>query len=138
LEDGIELHFMHYASEAEAREKWLRRRDRMSWDPDRMFVKFDDGDIGSGLEVQGLLRDFDALPYSRKVCFLAQRRPEIRCSVWIEELKNSSHVMDGNRLYKVCQKYFNVTDWLNGGDGRISRWQGLWNYIWKYKVKALR
>ena len=36
----IELFFLHYHSEQEAREKWQRRIKRINWD--RMLVKFND------------------------------------------------------------------------------------------------
>ena len=42
LLDDIEIHFLHYQSESEAREKWQRRLARIHWD--NLYFKFNDND----------------------------------------------------------------------------------------------
>ena len=68
---------MHYASEQEAREKWLRRCARIEWD--NLLVKFCDQNGATPEQ----LRAFDALPYPNKVCFTARPYPQIRCAVFL-------------------------------------------------------
>lgn len=42
LLDDIELHFLHYADEEEATQKWNRRLERIHWD--NLYFKFNDND----------------------------------------------------------------------------------------------
>ena len=71
----VEIFFMHYSSEQEAREKWTRRAARINWD--NLLVKF--CDQNGATEAQ--LRAFDALPYAHKVCFTARAYPGLACGV---------------------------------------------------------
>ncbi|MCM1066207.1 MAG: DUF1919 domain-containing protein [Muribaculaceae bacterium] len=63
LDGKVELHFLHYASEEEARSKWLRRAARVDFD--KVVV--------AGLQIYGVsdadYRDFETIPYSRKYFF---------------------------------------------------------------------
>ncbi|UBF27339.1 DUF1919 domain-containing protein [Kovacikia minuta CCNUW1] len=116
LGDAIEIHFMHYASETEAREKWIRRSQRINWNnQDRIFFKFCDRELCTNQ----LLIEFDQLKYAHKVCFTSQPHPTLRSAVWIEECKQDESVVDGGELYRIGKKYFDVIDWLNGGSGQI-------------------
>jgi hypothetical protein len=38
-------------------------------------------------------------------------------------------VVDGGSLYRVGRNYFDVIDWLNGGDGSVSTMQKLLNTL---------
>jgi len=40
LKDDVEVHFVHYANEQEAREKWNRRLQRTLWDQGQLLIKF--------------------------------------------------------------------------------------------------
>jgi uncharacterized protein (DUF1919 family) len=62
LGDGVEVHFLHYATWEEALDKWVRRTARIRWD--RLFVKFGDQNESTA----DLVRRFLALPFERKVC----------------------------------------------------------------------
>lgn len=75
--DDVEVYFMHYASEQEAREKWQRRCARIEWD--NLLVKFCDQNGATPDQ----LRAFDALPYPNKVCFTARPYPQVRCAVFL-------------------------------------------------------
>lgn len=72
--DDIELHFLHYASEAEAARKWRRRLGRL--DPENLIVKFCDRDRCT----PELIARFDRLPYRQKVCFTARPYPGLASS----------------------------------------------------------
>jgi len=125
LDDEIEIHFMHYFSKSEAREKWFRRLERIDWKPENIFLKFCD----RGLCTEQLIAEFDRLDYSHKVCFTSKNYLELKSTVWIEECKNDPYVVDGKVLYNVCKKYFDVSDWLNRGSGRVKIQQKILNTV---------
>ena len=61
--DDIEIFFLHYSSEAEAKEKWERRCKRINWD--RMIVKFNDQNLCS----ENNLKEFLNLEFKNKLFF---------------------------------------------------------------------
>lgn len=67
--EPIEIFFLHYHSEQEAKDKWERRIGRINWD--RLLVKFNDQ---NGCTEEHI-RAFDALPYKNKVCFTVRDYP---------------------------------------------------------------
>lgn len=125
LDDEIEIHFMHYFSESEARKKWFRRLERIDWEPENIFLKFCD----HGLCTEQLIRDFERLCFPHKVCFTSKHYPELKSTVWIEECRNEPYVVDGASLYSVGRKYFDAIDWLNGGSGRVKIKQKILNTV---------
>lgn len=74
--DDIEVIFLHYATAAEAREKWERRCERINWDD--VFIKFSQMNGCSNED----LHAFDAFPHRNKLCFTASPRPELACAVY--------------------------------------------------------
>ena len=58
--DDVEIVFLHYHSEEEAREKWNRRKERM--DLDNLIIKMSE----QNLCTPDHLKEFDNLPYKRK------------------------------------------------------------------------
>lgn len=75
IANDIEIHFIHYKDEDEAYAKWSRRVKRINWD--NLIVKFCDRDQCT----EDLIRRFDKLPYSHKVCFTAKSILIYRVSV---------------------------------------------------------
>lgn len=73
----IEIHFMHYHSEQEAKQKWQQRSARMNLD--NLFILMTDRD---GCTYQDLI-EFDHLPFKNKVVFTYQDYPEIKSAVKI-------------------------------------------------------
>lgn len=116
LGEGIEIHFMHYKSVEEAAEKWRRRLGRLATQPDRLFVKFCDRDESSPEQ----LAAFDQLPFPNKVYFTVQKDCALRCAVRIPLAE--ARVPHGRMLSDISPDYFDSMDWLNGGTGRIGRW----------------
>lgn len=106
--NSVELHFVHYAHEAEAKEKWTRRTRRINWD--NLFVKFDDRDLAT----DELIETFDRLPFEKKLVFTSQNRPALQSAVWVAACKAEPCVPDGVTLYFQCKKYCDVVKWLNG------------------------
>jgi uncharacterized protein (DUF1919 family) len=114
LGGDVEVHFLHYETESEALEKWRTRLGRMH--RTNLFVAFTDRDLCDDSH----LLEFDQLGYSHKVVFTAKRHARIRSCVWLKEYRNEPYV---GVLYDdvyVCNRHFDVADWLNGGSGRIS------------------
>jgi uncharacterized protein (DUF1919 family) len=68
LDDDIEIHFMHYKSFKEARDKWNRRKQRML-DIEECTIKMDDRD-GYTEEIG---KRFVNLPYENKLLFLSRK-----------------------------------------------------------------
>jgi len=96
--EGVELHFLHYRSFSEAREKWERRCERVLWD--RLCFVFTDRDLCTVAEI----RNFVSLPSRRKVCFTSRHMPELRClctvpgsrgKPHVDELTLNIHLLDG-------------------------------------------
>lgn len=67
--NSIEIFFLHYHSEQEAREKWERRIRRINWD--KLLVKFNDQNGCTETDVN----DFMKLPFKNKVFFTCKKWP---------------------------------------------------------------
>ena len=67
----IEIFFLHYHSEQEAREKWERRIKRINWD--KLLVKFNDQNGCTETEVNR----FMGLPYKNKLFFTCKEWPNL-------------------------------------------------------------
>lgn len=103
----ITLHFMHYHSEQEAREKWQERLKRLNLD--NLFIMMTDRD---GCTEQDL-QDFDRLPFENKVVFTHKPHTEIHSSVYIKGFENQSKVGD---LFEYSgwrgKKYYDQFDYV--------------------------
>ena len=109
LGDNIEIQFSHYATEEEAAEKWARRSQRINFD--RLYFMFSDRDGVTPEQIERYAR----LPFERKVFLSSKPTSYPEMTVVVEDYRNDSQVGDSttNRVY---EKYFDVTEWLNGGD----------------------
>lgn len=112
LDGTLAIHFVHYASEEEARTKWDRRRQRMVSDPDRTFFMFCDRD---GCTREHLER-FERLPFRHKVAFVSRPMDGLPHAVFVPSGAGNTQVQEGLVLYDQCHDYFSVADWLNGKD----------------------
>lgn len=102
--DDVEIIFLHYATEAEAKEKWNRRKKRVN--PKNLVVKFND----QNLCTDELIREFDGLPYLNKICFVHKKFDDCKYSIYLSEFKNCPYVISDIRVYR---KYINITKYLN-------------------------
>src|SRR5262249_30413503 len=66
VDDEIEIHFLHYATEEEAFDKWSARSARLPERDEDLYIKICDRDRFT----QADLELFDRLPYPNKVAFL--------------------------------------------------------------------
>lgn len=104
LDNKYELHFLHYTSEIDAKNKWLRRVDRMNFE--KLVFKFSDGDKFE----DSMAKRFDALDFKNKVCFSSKKFDDLKSVVYLEKFKNDSRVRDE---WKISKKEFNSIDFIN-------------------------
>ncbi len=95
----IEVYFMHYASEEEAREKWTRRASRLC--RDKMIYKLSQREGCSKEDVEAFL----SLPLKNKVCFAYDPLPG---AVHVPELSGFS----GDEQ-PIVEKYFDEKELIN-------------------------
>lgn len=100
--DDIEIQFMHYKTEEEARQKWNRRKQRMN--KNRIFVKFDGSKDGAN---DALIDEFDRLPYA-KICLVNKPYPLASSAVFVPDWEQ-----DGAKMFAKTMRVFNVKKWLN-------------------------
>ncbi len=65
--DDIEIHFLHYKDEEEAKTKWERRLKRINYN--KLLIKFCDRDNCT----EELLKEFEKLNYKNKICFTSKK-----------------------------------------------------------------
>lgn len=104
--DGIEIHFLHYKSEAEAKEKWERRKGRVNYD--NLYFSFTDNEKFTMQE----LEIFDALPYP-KVFFSSKKIKGIKSLIWLNMFSKKTTIGDIYTNPRWFRKYFDATKWLN-------------------------
>jgi len=104
LDNKYELHFTHYATQEDAKEKWLRRVERMNMN--KLIFKFSDGDRFA----MNMAKRFDALKFKNKVCFLASEHKELTSVVTLEKFRGTKRVHDE---WKNSSKEFDVSAFIN-------------------------
>ena len=107
----LKVHFMHYHSEQEAREKWEARSQRL--DRDNLFIMMTDKDGGKGAKYEDL-QTFDNLPYPNKVVFTHKPYPEFKSAFYIKGFENKNEVGD---LFTFSgwngEKYYDQFDYVS-------------------------
>jgi len=114
LLDDVEIHFLHYKNNEEAKSKWNRRTERMfkETNKDNYYFKACDIDHGS----KETFEQFHQLPFKNKVSFGINNYESLKDKnhIKIEESYNNNgkSVPNGVKLYKLTFLYFNITKWL--------------------------
>ncbi len=85
--DGVEIHFMHYTSEADAKEKWERRAARVNMN--HLIFTFTDRDLCT----PELIQQFKRIP-GRKLLLTARPMPWIPCAVTVPAYRGLSEIGD--------------------------------------------
>lgn len=98
--NDIEIYFMHYKSEEEAREKWERRKKRIN--PDCILFKLSQREDCSKSDIE----KFVSLPLQNKICF---SHDHVEGAIYVPELK--THVGDE---IPVLERYIDDLKILNG------------------------
>ena len=106
LLDDIEVHFVHYKTIEEARDKWQRRSQRLPENPDDAYFM-----LGTGTETLEDKKNFCALPLKHKVLFSAQPTPGFQEEVVVRPWRGSA-MKEGPALYDHCHAHFDVARWL--------------------------
>ena len=101
--EDLEIMFLHYKSEEEAKEKWERRKKRIDWE--NIIYKFSDQNMCTYEE----LKKFEEFDAKNKICFTTRKYSDIN-SIQIKKYKNSENVSDDIKSYK---RYFNVYKFIN-------------------------
>jgi len=120
----VELHFLHYPSPDAARAKWARRVQRIRWD--NLLVKIcwhDDA------RMESWLREFDAMPFARKLSLGPRAVPGMRCAVALR-----GYGTDGTWQYWASHLHFDVAARSNTGAIHRAAWTRAidWLLYWHY------
>jgi uncharacterized protein (DUF1919 family) len=109
LGGDVEIHFLHYHTDEDAREKWNRRLARINWD--NLFFLFSDSEPQEF--TQTLLERYEKLPFEHKLFFSSTPQPNSKCTVYVKDCFGSASVSDSTRNRKY-EKYVDLTKWFNG------------------------
>lgn len=98
LDGEIEIHFLHYHTEEEAKEKWQRRAARVNFD-DLIIIG-----MQQNLSSKKNVENFDDLPFERKFYFVSDKMPALKSTVYMPEFNGLPDVGDpykkGHLFYK--------------------------------------
>ncbi|MET4106915.1 DUF1919 domain-containing protein [Hymenobacter sp. UYP22] len=101
----IEVDFLHYHSEEEARGKWQRRVARINWN--NLLVKFDGSKDGATPE---LVREFAQMPYAR-LLLLKEPVPGAEQAVVVR-----NYTTNGAHMFQKSLPDYDLVNWLNTGN----------------------
>ena len=114
----IEIVFLHYKTEEEAKEKWLRRAERINYD--NLIFKF--SKMNSCTEEQ--LRQFDQFDFSKKLCFIpGKSTSNIKCGIRFKSAVGKEIYNDTDEY----SRYVNITKMINAKTVCGNSMEGIWN-----------
>lgn len=111
----VEIHFVHYNTEEDAKNRWERRTKRMLevTDKDDFFFKLCDD---WKAEVNHF-KQFHELPFKNKLSFIADTKKEFdhpaHIAVYERHRTHKTHVPNGVGLFKITFLYFDLAHWLS-------------------------
>ncbi len=112
--DDVEIHFTHYKSEAEAKEKWERRAKRMlkETNKDNYFFKIcDSWDVD-----KEMMEKFHQLPYKNKISYSIHDYKDLNLKNHYQinerDEKNKNSIPNGVKLFKLSFLYTDIAYWL--------------------------
>ena len=85
--NDVEIVFLHYKSEDEAREKWNRRRTRINWD--NLIVKIS----SMNLCTEEHLMQFESLPFEHKIMLHNRKKTIYKSEVYWAGQSNATGVL---------------------------------------------
>lgn len=115
--DDVEIHFKHYADQAEARDKWNRRKERM------FQYKDIDNYYFSICSWRGLsdmdLKQFYELPFKNKLSFDGKDflggMEKQHIKLFMNKNDTRTNAPNGKKLFKLTFLYLDLVAWLNTG-----------------------
>ena len=102
--DDVEIIFLHYHSEKEARDKWNRRKNRIHWD--NLYFKMSEQNLCTN---EALLK-FDKLPTEKKFVFVSQNY-NLKSQIVFKDWLGKGEVPNDTTNFR---RYINIINWLNG------------------------
>lgn len=109
--DDIEIIFLHYHSEDEARTKWNRRKARIHWD--NLYYKMSEQNQCS----PDLLRQFDLIDLANKFVFVT-RDYGLKSQVIFKDCANMDFIPNDTTNFR---KFINIINWLNGNPFKLKQ-----------------
>lgn len=103
--DDIEIHFLHYKTKEEAKEKWDRRKKRINYD--RIIYKFNDQ---NGCTLEDIKSFVQNPKLKNKICFVSNKEFNIEGTYFIKEFDKNKYVINDTWF---CRKYINLTQLIN-------------------------
>lgn len=103
--DDIEIHFLHYKTKEEAKEKWNRRKKRINYD--KIIYKFNDQ---NGCTLQNIKEFINNDKLKHKICFVSNKDYNIEGTYFIKEFDKNKYVINDTWF---CRKYINLTKLIN-------------------------
>ena len=105
LDNGIEIHFMHYKTNKEALTKWKRRAERVKFD--NLYIKFCDRDLCT----DELAIEFDKLNFKNKV-FFSSKKKDLNSLVYLPYYENKECIGDLYNAPWTYRKEINILKWI--------------------------
>lgn len=108
LDKTIQIHFMHYSSFEEAKEKWTERYKRINFS--NLYIILIEKD---GCTINDLI-EFDNLPYKNKIAITHKDYPHIKCAKKISGYENCHEVgliTDFNGFFG--KRHYDRIDWAS-------------------------
>lgn len=99
----LEICFLHYKDEEDAKTKWNRRKKRINWD--NILFKFND----QNLCTYENLKKFDEFESKNKICFTSKKYCELD-TIQIKKFEKFNYVLDDIKPYK---KHINIIKFIN-------------------------
>ena len=103
LDDKVEIHFLHYDSQEDAKNKWTSRVKRINMN--NLLIKFCDRDLCS----EELILEFEKLEFKNKLCFAAKEYKNTSV-ITFKEFYGKEYVADEWEYY---ERYINITHIFN-------------------------
>jgi uncharacterized protein (DUF1919 family) len=110
LGGDVEIHFVHYKSESEANEKWLRRSQRINFD--KLFFVFAELLIEEPFN-EKWLDHYAKLPFEHKIFISTKPRDYEDFVIFVKE-QNGKTPVHNFIVGRPYEKYFDLVAWLNG------------------------
>lgn len=109
----VKLHFVHYKTFEDAKEKWDRRKERIDYD--NLYFIFNDR---NGCSREDMIA-FDNFKYKHKVLFVGTKIDNIKSAFYIKNAKNMQTAPTMSDWISVIsiRRYidmFDYTKWING------------------------
>lgn len=108
LDGKVEIHFLHYHSEQEAKEKWMRRCKRINFSD--LVIIGNDQNLCSLENIE----EFSQLKFDKKI-FFSSKNLSIPNTVFIKEYADQETVGDAYHeahvFYRYLVRYASLNNW---------------------------